>query len=243
MEHRIEARIVAIALASLALALAGACSKPAEQQAKEDAAKQLQDAGKQMEQAAKEVETAAKKGGEGMAEAMGRMGMAVGGAVTGAAKSMGTAVEPVDFRELKNLLPDGIGAMKRTAAEGEKAGGFGFVVSHAEARYEGGGGRATLKITDPGSLSGMAAMAAMWMNLELDKESETGYEKTGTANGRRFHEKYDKSSKSGEYTVIVANRFIVEVDGHGIDMPTMKKALEQINLAKLESMKDVGVAK
>ena len=226
-----------------ALVLMAACGKTPEQQAKEEAAKQLEEAGKQMEQAAKSMEAAAKKGGEGMADAMAKMGAAVGGAVTGAAKSMQTATEPVDFRELKNLLPAGIGAMKRTSSEGEKGGGFGFVVSHAEARYEGGGGHATVKITDPGNLSGMAAMAAMWMNLELDKESDTGYEKTGTANGRRFHEKYDKASKSGEYTVIVANRFIVEVDGNGIDMATMKKAIEQVNIAKLESMKDVGVAK
>ncbi len=236
-----QSRIVGGTLALLVLA--GGCSKPAEQQVKEDAAKQLKDAGKQMEQAAKDMEAAAKQGGAGMAEAMAKMGMAVGGAVTGAAKSMGTAVEPVDFRELKTLLPDGIGAMKRTSAEGEKGGGFGFIVSHAQARYEGGGGHATLKITDPGSLSGMAAMAAMWMNLELDKETDTGYEKTGSAGGRRFHEKYDKNGKTGEYTVIVGNRFIVEIDGSGMDMAAMKKVVESVNLAKLESMKDVGVAK
>ena len=215
-----------------AVAVLAACSKPSEQQAKEEAAQQLKDAGRQMEQAAKDMEAAAKKGGEGMAEAMAKMGFAVGG-----------AVEPVDFRELKNMLPDGIGAMKRKSAEGAKGGGFGIVVAHAEARYEGDGGSVHLKITDPGNLSGLAAMAAMWMNLELDKETDTGYEKTGSANGRRFHEKYDKASKSGEYTVVVGNRFLVEVDGHGVDMPTMKKAMEQINLAKLESMKDVGVAK
>ena len=34
-----------------------------------------------------------------------------------------------------------------------------------------------------------------------------------------------------------------EVHGNGVDMPTMKKALEQINLAKLESMKDAGAKK
>jgi len=233
-----------IAFGTLALLVAvGGCSKPAEEQAKEEATKQLKDAGKQMEQAAKDMETAAKQGGAGMAEAMAKMGMAVGGAVTGAAKSMGTAVEPVDFRELKNLLPADIGAMKRKSAEGEKGGGFGFVVSHAEARYEGSGGHATLKITDPGSLSGMAAMAAMWMNLELDKETDTGYEKTGSSGGRRFHEKYDNKSKSGEYTVIVANRFLVEINGSGMEMPAMKKVVDSVNLAKLESMKDVGVQK
>jgi hypothetical protein len=226
-----------------ALLLAAGCGKSADEQAKEDAVKKLSDAGKQMEQAAKDMENAAKTGGQGMADAMAKMGLAVGGAVGEAAKTMGTAVEPIDFRELKALLPDGIGAMKRTSAEGEKGGAFGIVVSHAEGHYQSDGGSVDLKITDPGTLSGFAAMAAMWMNLELDKETDTGYEKTGTASGRRFHEQYDKKSKSGEYTVIVGNRFMIEANGHGIDMPTMKKAVDQINLAKLESMKDVGVKK
>ncbi len=225
------------------LLVAGGCGQSAEQQAKEDTAKKLDDAGKQMERAAKDLEEAAKKGGQGMADAMAKMGVAVGGAVSEAAKTIGTAIEPVDFRELKALLPAGIGAMKRTSSEGEKGGGFGIVVAHAQGRYEGDGGNIDLKITDPGNLSGFAAMAAMWMNMELDKETDTGYEKTGTANGRRFHEKYDKSAKSGEYTVIVGNRFMVEINGHGVDMPTMKKAIDQLDLAKLESMKDVGVKK
>lgn len=238
MQSRI--RIVPIVAAML---LAAGCGKSADQQAKEDAAKNLNDAGKQMEQAAKQMEAAAKQGGQGMADAMAKMGAVMGGAVGDAAKSVGAATEPVDFRELKGLLPDGIGSMKRTSAEGEKGGAMGIVVSHAEGRYQGDGGSVDLKITDPGTLSGFAAMAAMWMNMDLDKETDTGYEKTGTAGGRRFHEKYDKNSKSGEYTVIVGNRFMVEINGNGVDMPTMKKAIDQINLAKLEAMKDVGVKK
>ena len=236
-----QRRILIVPLVA-ALLLAGGCGK-SEEQVKEDTAKKLDNAGKQMEQAAKELEDAAKKGGQGMADAMAKMGVAVGGAVGEAAKTIGTAIEPVDFRELKALLPAGIGAMKRVSSEGEKGGGFGIVVAHAEGRYEGDGGNIELKITDPGNLSGFAAMAAMWMNMELDKETDTGYEKTGTANGRRFHEKYDKSAKSGEYTVVVGNRFMVEINGHGVDMATMKKAVDQINLAKLESMKDVGLKK
>lgn len=237
-----QPRILIVPFVAFVL-LAVGCGKSPDEQAKEDAAKKLSDAGKQMEQAAKDMEDAAKNGGQGMADAMAKMGMAVGGAVGEAAKSVGTAVEPVDFRELKALLPESIGAMKRSSAEGEKGGAFGIAVAHAEGRYQGDSGSVDLKITDPGNLSGLAAMAAMWMNMELDKETDTGYEKTGTANGRRFHEKYDKNSKSGEYTVIVGNRFMVEINGHGVEMPTMKKAIDQINLAKLESMKDVGVKK
>ena len=194
-------REIVIVCALCAAALVSGCGKG---EMKEDSAKKLDNAGKQMEQAAKELEDAAKKGGKGMADAMAKMGVAVGGAVGEAAKTIGTAIEPVDFRELKALLPAGIGAMKRVSSEGEKGGGFGIVVAHAEGRYEGDGGNIELKITDPGNLSGFAAMAAMWMNMELDKETDTGYEKTGTANGRRFHEKYDKSAKSGEYTKAIS---------------------------------------
>ena len=117
-----------ILLVSLAALLLGAgCGKSPEETAKEDAARKLTDAGKQMEQAAKEMEEAARKGGEGLAAAMAKMGVAVGGAVGEAAKSVGAAVEPVDFRELKGLLPESIGAMKRTSSEGEKGGGLGVV--------------------------------------------------------------------------------------------------------------------
>ena len=57
------------------------------------------------------------------------------------------------------------------------------------------------------------------------------------------YEKFNKADKSGEYTVIVGNRFMVEVEGTGVDMATMKNAVDRVDLAKLESMKDVGTKK
>ena len=36
---------------------------------------------------------------------------------------------------------------------------------------------------------------------------------------------------------------MVDVHGKGVDMAAMKKAMDQVDLAKLESMKDVGVKK
>ena len=232
-----------LTLCIASILLLAACGKTPDQQAREDAESKLKDAGKQMERAGKDMGEALKKGGEGMGDAMAKMGMAVTGAVGEAAKTVGTPVEPVDFRELKAMLPETAAGLKRASAEGEKSGAMGIVVSHAEARYEGEGSNLQVKITDPGNLSGFAAMAAMWMNVEMDRETDSGYEKTGSAGGRRFHEKYDKAGKSGEYTMIVGNRFMVDVHGNGVDMPTMKKAMEQIDLAKLESMKDAGAKK
>ena len=234
---------IRFAIVAAMLLLATACGKTPDEQAREDAANKMKDAGKQMEQAAKQMGEAMKQGGQGMGDAMAKMGVAVTGAVGEAAKTVGTPVEPVDFRELKAMLPETVGSMKRVSAEGEKSGAVGIVVSHAKARYEGDGSSLQVKITDPGNLSGFAAMAAMWMKVEIDRETETGYEKTGSIAGRRFHEKYDKSAKSGEYTMVVGNRYMVDVHGNGVDMATMKKAMDQLDLAKLEGMKDAGAKK
>ena len=43
--------------------------------------------------------------------------------------------------------------------------------------------------------------------------------------------------------MVIGKRFMVDVSGRGVDMPAMKKAMDQINLAKLESMKDAGAKK
>lgn len=236
-------RVSVAAAVAIACIVATACGKPADQQAREDAEQKLRDAGKQMEQAAKQLDAAVKSGGAGMTDAMARMGAAAVGAVGEATKTVVTPVEPVDFRELKALLPESIGSMKRSAAEGEKGGAMGVVVSHAEGRYEGSGTNIQVKITDPGNLSAFAAMAAVWMNVEMDRETDSGYEKTGSSGGRRFHEQYDKSARTGEYTMVVGKRYMVEVRGTGVDMATLKKAMESIDLSKLESMKDAGAKK
>ncbi|MSO21892.1 MAG: hypothetical protein EXQ58_01280 [Acidobacteria bacterium] len=84
--------------------------------------KQLEEASKKMEEAGKKMEVAAKQGGSGMGEAFGA--------------ATGKKVTPVDFRELKALLPEALPGMRRTQAEGEKAAAMGLNISKAEGEYE-----------------------------------------------------------------------------------------------------------
>jgi hypothetical protein len=58
--------------------------------------------------------------------------------------------------------------------------------------------------------------------------------------GRTVHEKYDAPAKKGELSVIVAKRFSVDLSGNGVDMKALEQSLGQIDLARLESMKDAG---
>jgi hypothetical protein len=221
-------RMIVVCVALAAFVVVFGCGKSAEQKQAEQAAKNLAEAGKKMEEAMKQ-------GGEGVGEAMKKMGEAM---------TSGKKVEPVDFRLLKSLLPESLPGMKRTSATGEKNAAMGINVSKAEAEYqaEGEKGRIDLNITDMGSMSGLTAMAAFgWAMTEIDRETDSGYEKTSTYGGFKAFEKYNKSNQDGEIQVLVGNRFSVEVKGYEVTMDQVKVALGKIDLAKLDGMKTQGI--
>jgi hypothetical protein len=209
------AMISRIALACAALALAS-CGKESPPKSVDPATK--------VEQAAKQIGEGARQGdigqvGEGM-------------------KQMGQA----DFRTLKEVLPESIAGMKRVSSEGSRTNVVGVASSKAEAVYEDGkGGRITCEITDVGSLSGVTAMAFAWVNVEIDKEGSSGYERTTTVAGRKTYERYGKAERAGELDVIVAGRFIVGIRASGVDMPVFKEAVAKLDLAKLEALRMQGV--
>lgn len=205
--------------------LAAGCGKTEEQRRLEDMARKAEEAGK-----------AIQEGTQGMAEALqGLRG----------ADAEGRTVEPVDFRELKALLPASLPGMERENAEGEKNSALGVKVSQANARYASGsaGTSATVSITDMGSVSGLVGLATYaWAGMDVDRETETGYERTTTFDGHKAFEKYDNTSRSGEISIMVAGRFVVQVEGNDVPMDFLKDAARSIDLNKLAAMKDAGVA-
>ncbi len=213
---------------SAGLVLTTACKSP-EQKAAEDAAKGMQAASKQMEEATK-------KGTANLGDAMAAMGAAVSGT------NGGKKVETVDYKELKALLPESLPGMKRTDVTGEKTSAMGMQLSNAEGRYSSDQGSSlTIKITDIGSLTGLAGMTAYaWARVDVDRESDTGYEKTAIFNGYKSHEKYDNQNKTGEISVMVGDRFVVEADGNNVDIDAIKNALGKVDLGKLNRMKGEG---
>ena len=213
------------ALAFAALTLLTACKSP-EQKAAEETAKRL-------EEASKNLEAATKSGQANMGDAMAALGAAMGAATEG------KKVETVDFRALKEMLPETVSGMKRVESTGEKNAAMGMQVSTARGRYRNdAGGSASVTITDIGSMSGLAGMAMYaWAATEIDRETETGYEKTTRFDGHKAVEKYDRTSKSGEISVLVGDRFVVEAQGNDVEVDDLKSALKAVNLGKLASLK------
>ncbi|GAB3501616.1 transposase [Emticicia fontis] len=144
--------------------------------------------------------------------------------------------EAVDAKLLKELLPADADGLPRKEASSEKTGAMGFQVSTATAQYREGDSSIEVSIVDVAGTGAIMGMAA-WAMVDVDKETDTGYEKTTTYKGHKSFEKYDKESKDGEIAVLLANRFVVSVKGNDVAMDKIKATLDDIDLGKLADMK------
>jgi hypothetical protein len=149
-----------------------------------------------------------------------------------------TDVESVDFRKLKKELPSSIGWMKRTSFEGERAGVLGIKTSVATATYESGTKEIKISIVDIGGFKSALRGLAIWSELEVDKESDHGYERTTEIEGYKAFEKYDSRKEDGEIALIIEDRIVVTIEGENIDEDDLRKALKKIDLDDLEDLTD-----
>jgi len=196
----------------------------------------LQALGDKLDQSTKKMEAAQKSGDEKaqVAAAVEGLGALLGG---------GKRVDPIAIDQLKPLVPSTFAGLAKTASNVEKTGMAGIMVSKAEATYgDGEGKRVNLDISDTGGVSGLVAFAG-WAGIEGEKEDDSGSEKTVKVDGRLVHERIAKNGGANEFGIIVGDRFVINARGRGVSIDDLKAAVSSLDLAKLESMKDVGVKK
>ncbi len=165
------------------------------------------------------------------------------GAMMGANSNSAAAV--VDFRELKALLPSDLPGMKRKSANGEKNTAMGITLAEAEGRYESDNGTSsiTLKISDYGGTGGMASMMQFgWAATEVDKESDTGYERSSVIGGNKALEEYNTERKSGSIKVLVHKHFTVEAEGDNVTPEQLMTAIQKVDTAKLATLQPKAAA-
>jgi Yip1-like protein/zinc ribbon protein len=149
--------------------------------------------------------------------------------------------DPVDFHTLEGLLPSSLSGMQRSTPKGEGNAALGIKTTSAEVNFAGDGNkRINVSIKDASAISALAGLAEMVDSQESQQGGS--YEKSEILSGQNVHEKWDASSRHGELSLIVAKRFGVDVSGDNVDMDVLKNALAQVDLGKLESMKDANPA-
>ncbi|OJU12379.1 MAG: hypothetical protein BGN86_15080 [Caulobacterales bacterium 68-7] len=145
------------------------------------------------------------------------------------------AVQPVGGDVLQTLLPGSIAGYARGEVSSSTSGAAGLSVAEAEGQYARGDQRITLKVTDMGGVAGIASMAGAF-GAQSSHTTPTGYQKFGKVGGRLTTEEWDNSSKTGNYSVMVADRFMVGADGQGASMDELKGAVTSVNFARLEGL-------
>jgi hypothetical protein len=203
--------------------------------ARGSAAAGLQAWSSKMAAASKQVDAAQKSGDPtAQANAVGQM--------LGAALGSGGKVESLAPDRIKPFVPDSLDGLKRTQMSADRTAAMGVQISKAEATYsDGADHNLKLEITDSGSLKGLVGFAGGWAGVEQDHETDTGYDKTYKSGGQLVHEKWDNQSHSGEYGVIVGDRFSVTVSGNAASIDELKSVLAHINLTGLTALKNEGV--
>ncbi len=168
----------------------------------------------------------------GLADAMNKLE----NAVEEMAENSGVKKEPVNFRKLKDLMPESTDGFKRMNASGETNSVGGLGVSQAKASYEKGDKKIDLEIQDFGGVGSAIAGFASWSIVKIDKESDNGFERTTTYKGHKAYEKCNRDRC--EFSVFVGKRFMLSAKGRNIEMDDLHDLVDAIGTRKLESLSD-----
>jgi hypothetical protein len=148
----------------------------------------------------------------------------------------GKPVPPVDFEKLEALLPSPAGWTKGKS-KGEQMTTM-VSISNAEVDYTKAGMDAHVEITDSALSQMLLAPLAMMLAAGYSERSSSGYKKSMVTNGSPGYEEWNSDDKTGEITVVVANRFIVAAKGSHLDnIESLRGIVTQVDLNKLAALK------
>jgi hypothetical protein len=148
----------------------------------------------------------------------------------------------VDWRKLKDWLPTELAGLQRTQATGEKNRVGDFVMSTASATFQKDSDqenapRLNLQVIDYTGAPAMAQGMAAWSMMQIDNESDAGYEKTTKVGGFPAMETFQNEGKHGNVMILVAGTMIVTIDTDGMSPEEMRQAAEALPLDKLAALK------
>ncbi|HUR34210.1 MAG TPA: hypothetical protein VM032_10480 [Vicinamibacterales bacterium] len=216
-----------------ALVIAGSCTVAAcgGSTPQEKAAADIQKSAEEMQKGSDSLS----KGAEDMAKGFEAMARGFAGAA-GAGNGDVKPVDPVSFRELQTVMPDVSGWEKGKPTGERMTSPFSF--SQASVTYTRGDAEIEQKIMDSGFNQLLFTPFTMFMAAGYEKETQDGFERSVNIAGNPGWEKWDKESKNGELNVVVGKRFLVQLEGRGLDdIKTLHTVFEQTDVAKLASLK------
>lgn len=143
---------------------------------------------------------------------------------------------PLTNEELKKVLPETLLGLKRVELSVGDASMMNLV--SAEAKYKDENKRIELQIMDGAGETGSAMVSILMMGINVDKEkiTETGFEKSAEINGMKAIVSEDKNGESinSKIQMIAKNRYLMTLTGTGVSYEELKSALGEINMSGLK---------
>jgi hypothetical protein len=214
-------KIFVVSAVWIAVLMLVSCAKKETPQ--EKARREFANAMKQMGEAMKET---GKAGGfQKFGEAMKKQSEAI----------QGGKIVIAEKETLKSALPKLDGWQMEEPRYRKSAFG-GIETANIETDYAGGGDKTVhVKVTDIGTASAMLAPLKMVLQMKLSNENEEGYQKISDFNGTPVIEKFEKADQRTQVTLLVRDRFIVELKSSGEGSPgLLKDCLGKMDLSRLK---------
>jgi hypothetical protein len=164
-----------------------------------------------------------------------QMAKAAGQATADAASGKASNVKVVPFEQLQALLPS-LPGWTRGEPTGETV-TEGVAISRTQANYDKGDGSLSLEIMDSSMNQALLAPMMAMLKPGYDQRTVEGYKKATTIGGFPGAEEWTVVSKHGVVTAVVNERFFATATGDGVDIDTVRKAVEAIDLKKLAALK------
>ncbi len=136
---------------------------------------------------------------------------------------------------LETLFPDQVHGLARRAVSGERRSAAGASATRANADYGSGPVRVSLHVSDLAAASALASVATA-LDLEQSRETRDGYVKVEKVDGRLAVAVLDRRRGRGRYSVLVADRFLVEADGQGLSMDALMAAAASLDYGRLTDL-------
>lgn len=139
-----------------------------------------------------------------------------------------------DFSALVPLFPDIIAGTGRQTVAGENYKMAGGMVSSASASYSVQDRRFSVSIQDVGDLADVIPQLAKWSTMAMDGDDENELMRSSLYLNQPAFIHYNKSSRSGSYSVIYSNRFVVDITGRNVELAELEKAMEDLKIDRLK---------
>jgi len=143
-------------------------------------------------------------------------------------------------KKLSDFFPSDLSGLKRLNLLADYNSDLGISACRAFADYISDDEKQSIRLsisdlgenTDPRSLPALA-----WFTTDINRDSVDRIERTAVYSGIKIFEQYYPDDGIGELQIILADRYIIDLDGFGVSYDMLREALQKLNLNQIKSMR------